>query len=156
MICTGCILAQQRTLLIRTNVTYPIAGSEEEEHEFREIDESAWTLLCPFCNAKDVAKNDTELLTSLLERIDNYKDPEAMNLLGSCYRKRETGLPQKPKKAEELHKRAYALGNPIAAYRLAWLHRTILVDDEPAPFPNEVRMMNSLDRRRSATRQCCL
>ena len=78
-------------------------------------------------------------------RIDDDKDPEAMNILVGFYRKGEKGLPRNPTKAKELHKRAYALGNHIAADRLAWLYRTILVDDEPAPIPDEVWMMTYLE-----------
>ena len=55
-----------------------------------------------------------------------------------------------------MHKRAYALGNPIAADRLAWLHGTILVDDEPTPIPDEVRMMTYLEEGARRPNAACM
>ena len=142
MICTSCILAQQRILIIGTNVTYPIAGSDEEEQEFREIGRSEWTSLCPFCNAKEPI-NDKEDLKRLWERIDEYKDPKAMLVLGCWYKDGSHGLTKNFKKAKELFQTSYDLGDPEAAYRLSWLHSTRLVD--AAPFPDEVLMIKYLE-----------
>ena len=97
--CGGCILAQQRTLIIGTNVAYPIVGSEEEKRGFREIGRSEWTSLCPFCNA-EAPVDDEEELTHLLKRIDKYKDPVAMNILGAFYMEGKNGLPKNLIKAE--------------------------------------------------------
>ena len=121
-------------------MAYPIVGSEEEKREFREIRRSEWTSLCPFCNA-EAPVDDEEELTHLLKRIDKYKDPVAMNTLGAFYMEGKNGLPKNLIKAEELWKRSYDLGGSIAAYTLACLHSTILFDDGPAPFPDEVLMM---------------
>lgn len=53
VICMGCIIAQQCTLIIGTNVKKPIQGSWEEELEFRKIFASEQIMVCPFCRAQE-------------------------------------------------------------------------------------------------------
>jgi len=68
----GCIITtQQRTRIIGTNVKKLIAGSREEELEFRTILESEqrWGAVCPFCRSR-APRNSNENLTRLWERID--------------------------------------------------------------------------------------
>ena len=127
LICDGCIVAQQRTLIIGTNVKKPIKGSKEEEEEFmltlcsklrkfRTGDQLP--ILCPFCRAKK-PKNSKERLKRLWERIDVHKDPKAMLLLGSYYLTGECGLTENLKKTKELYQQAYDVGDDIAAFNLS-------------------------------------
>ena len=118
LICCGCIVAQRRTLIIGTNVTKPIKNSKEEELEFNTILASEQIMVCPFCRAK-VPTNDKEYLKRLWERIDEYKDPKAMCMLGVHYVKGERGLSKNRKKAMELYQQAYDLGDLPAAYNLS-------------------------------------
>ena len=133
MICDGCIIAKQRTLIIGTNVKKPIEGSKEEELEFTRILSSEQIMVCPFCRAEDPT-NDNEILKRLWTRIDEYKDPKAMHHLGVYYMKGEYGLSKNLKKAEELQQRAYDLGDP--AYGLAELYTKHI--------PDQARMMKYL------------
>ena len=132
LICNGCIIAQQRTLIIGTNVKQPIAGSKEEELEFLTILLSKQIIVCPFCRAKK-PKNSKEHLKNLWERIDKYKDRRAMNMLGLVYMQGNHGLSKNPKKAMELYQQGYDLGDDIAAYNLS-LH-----------VPDEARRMKCLE-----------
>ena len=63
IICNGCILAQQRTLIIGTNVKKPIKGSKEEERECMTIllSELRLSCVCPFCRS-ELPTTDTEVL----------------------------------------------------------------------------------------------
>ena len=144
VICWGCIIAQKRTLIIGTNVMKPIAGSKGEELEFIRILASKQTMICPFCRAED-STNDKEFLKRLWERIDEYDDPGAMNMLGDCYLKGEDGLSKNLKKAEELHQRAYDLGDPDAAFHLAEMYTKHI--------PDQARLMKYLEEgaRRGST-----
>ena len=74
-------IGQTRVLVIGTNMAYPIKGSKEEEREFDEIGCSESSSLYPFCNAKDVSDDDKECLTRLWKHIDEYNDPNAMNMV---------------------------------------------------------------------------
>ena len=135
LICCGCIFAQQRTLIIGTNVKKPIKGSKKEELEFITILTSELTV-CPFCRAKNPT-NDKEYLKRLWERIDEYNDPTAMNLLGDAYLEGNRGLSKNLKRAEEFHQRAYNLGDPDAAYLRADLYTNHI--------PDQARMMKYLE-----------
>ena len=135
-ICNGCIVAQQRTLIIGTNVKKPIKGSKEEELEFMTILASEKVMVCPFCRAED-STNNKEVLKRLWEQIDEYKDPQAMLALGVFYREGEHGLSKNLKKAEELYQQAYDLGARFAAYNLAKLYTE--------EIPDEARMMKYLE-----------
>ena len=158
MICMGCILAQQRVLVIGTDVKLPLKGSKEEEQEFMGIGHSERTSVCPFCNAKDVFDDDTESLKRLYTRIDKYNDPKAMKMLGLYYMKGERGLPKNLKRGEELLKRSYDLGNPEAAFKLSFLHSTRLVDNahEPSPFRDEARMLKYLEEGARRGNAACM
>ena len=118
LICNGCITAQKRTLIIGSNVKKPIGGSKEEESEFKKILSSKQIMVCPFCRTEQPT-NAKEELKRLWERIDEYKDPKAMRMLGSYYMNGDHGLTKIPKKAEELYQQAYDLGDDIAAYNLS-------------------------------------
>ena len=121
LICCGCIVAQRRTLIIGTNVKKPIKGSKEEELEFKKILSSKQIIVCPFCRAKK-PKNSKEHLKRLWERIDEYKDPIAMLVMGGCYFHGNKGLSKNLKKAEELYQQAYDLGDRTAVYNLTLQH----------------------------------
>ena len=136
VICRGCIIAQRRTLVIGTNVKKPVAGSKEEELEFIMIYGSKLPCLCPFCRAKEPT-NDKEFLNRLWKRIDEYKDPTAIGLLGQFYLKGNRGLSKNPKKAEKLFQMAYDLGDVEAAYMLSELYSKHI--------PDQVRMMKYVD-----------
>ena len=151
VICNGCIMDQRRTLIIGTNVKKPIKGSKEEELEFMMTlsnglveEENKVIFVCPFCRAKEPT-NDKEFLKRLWERIDEYDDPGAMNMLGDCYLKGEDGLSKNLKKAEELHQRAYDLGDPDAAFHLAEMYTKHI--------PDQARLMKYLEEgaRRGST-----
>ena len=132
LICNGCIIAQKRTLIIGSNVTKPIAGSKGEDLEFITILSSKRIMVCPFCRSPTT--NAKEFLKRLWNQIDEYKDPEAMNMLGCCYMKGEYGLSKNNiKKGEELYKRSYDLGNPTAARNLFVLYTK--------DIPDEARML---------------
>ena len=88
--------------------------------------------MCPFCRT-ELPATDTEFLERLYKQIDKYKDPNAMTMVGSYYMNGERGLPKNPKKAEEIFKRAYDLGDPTAAHLLSMLYS----DD----IPDQARMM---------------
>ena len=120
IICMGCIIAQKRTLIIGTNVKKPIAGSKEEELEFLTIHRSKRRFLCPFCR-EPLPRSKKKELNNMLKRIDKYNDPRAMHIVGNFYLYGEYGLPKDLKKAEELHQRAYDLGESLPAYVLAFL-----------------------------------
>ena len=144
--------------MIGTDVKLPLKGSKEEEQEFIEISHSERISLCPFCNAKDVSADDTELLNRLYTRIDKYNDPKAMNMLGLHYMRGERGLSKNLKRAEELLKRSYDLGNPEAAFKLSFLHSTRLVDNahESPPFPDEARMLKYLEEGARRGNAACM
>ena len=144
--------------MIGTDVKLPLKGSKEEEQEFIEISHSERISLCPFCNAKDVSADDTELLNRLYTRIDKYNDPKAMNMLGLHYMKGERGLSKNLKKAEELLKRSYDLGNPDAAFQLSHLHICRMVDNahETSPFPNEILIMKYLEEGARRGNAACM
>ena len=127
LICNGCSIAQKRTLIIGTNVTKPIKGSTEEELEFKTILCSKLRVVCPFCRAKGPT-NQKEFLKRIWERIDFHKDPNAMNLMGHYYLKGERGLSKNLKRAKELFKRSYGLGDPTAANNLAELYSEHIPD----------------------------
>ena len=127
VICHGCIIAQRRTLIIGTNVKKPIKGSTEEELEFKTMLTSKLRVVCPFCRARSSTKKE-ELLKRLHTRINKYKDPIAMRILGTYYNEGEYGLSKNPKKAEELLKRSYDLGDPTAASLLAELYSEHIPD----------------------------
>ena len=126
VICYGCIIAQRRTLIIGMNVKKPIKGSTEEELEFKTILCAKLRVVCPFCRARSSKKE--ELLKRLHTRINKYKDPIAMRILGTYYNEGEYGLSKNPKKAEELLKRSYDLGDPTAAIFLAELYSEHIPD----------------------------
>ena len=128
VICCGCSIAQQRTLIIGTNVKKPIAGSKGEQLEFIMIMGSKEIMVCPFCRTKAPRKSK-EHLKRLWERIDEYNDPKAMNKMGVDYMQGNHGLSKNLKKAEELLKRSYDLGDPNAAYNLSALHYDHVPDE---------------------------
>ena len=64
--------------------------------------------ICPFCNTP-VPQNNEEHQKRLLERINKYNDPEAMNSLGNFYYLGQIGLPVDHSKAVELYRRASEL-----------------------------------------------
>ena len=128
-ICMGCRIGQHRTLVVGAGVKKPIKGSKEEEREFSLICYSGVPMLCPFCRAEE-PDNETEIIKRLNKQIEKYKDPRAMNMVGTYYIKGENGLPKNLIKAEELYKRAYDLGHPIAAHNLYQLQRIKNVPDE--------------------------
>ena len=129
MICYGCLIGQRRVLILGENVEKPIQGSKEEESEFMTVlaFNSEQPILCPFCRV-DVAENDQERLKRIWERIDEYRDPEAMNMLGCCYIKGEYGLSKNILKGEALYKRAYDLGHANAARNLSVLYTEDIPD----------------------------
>ena len=129
VICRGCIVAQQRTLIIGTNVKKPIAGSQEEESEFMTMLLSEQTFACPFCRV-DEPKTEKQHLKRLRKRMNKYNDPKAINLLGDTYLTGNHGLTKNLKKAEELYQRSYDLGDPIAAYDLAELYTKYFPDQQ--------------------------
>ena len=139
-ICMGCIIAQQRTLIIGTNVKKPIQGSREEELEFIRMLTSEQIMVCPFCRAKDPT-NYKEYLKRLWERIDDYKDPEAMNHMGWSYESGEHGLTKNLKRAEELYQQAYDLGDATAANILAELY----INHIPDHPDQQARIMKFLE-----------
>ena len=100
IICNGCILAQQRTLIIGTNVKKPIKGSKEEERECMTIllSELRLSCVCPFCRS-ELPTTDTEVLKRFYKQIDKYKDPTAMNKVGIGYLKGKHGLTKKSQKS---------------------------------------------------------
>eukprot|EP00956_Cyclotella_meneghiniana_P016709 scaffold26581_cov26-Cyclotella_meneghiniana.AAC.2 len=63
---------------------------------------------CPFCNTA-AALSDEEVIKRLLERIEKYNDPEAMNSLACSYMNGLDGLPVDRSKAFELFQRACRL-----------------------------------------------
>ena len=130
MICDGCVIAQQRTLIIGTDVKKPIKGSKEEEREFRTIllSNQSCVLVCPFCRMKPPI-TEKERLKRLWKRIDEYKDPEAMIMLGGWYELCKHGLSKNLKKAEELYQQAYDLGDPSAAFNLSLFYRDHVPDE---------------------------
>ena len=153
-ICYGCIIAQRRTLTVGSNVQKPIAGSKEEDLEFISMLTSYNSLIpCPFCRAES-PDDDVEILKRLYNQIDNYKDPEAMNMLAHDYLDGECGLTRNVKKAEELFKRSYDLGDPTAAQLLSSLYseqipdqaRMIEYEEEGARRGN-LHCMNCLAKR---------
>ena len=124
----GCIIAQQRYVTVGSNVKKPIAGSKEEDLEFITMSASFKSLIpCPFCRAES-PDDDAEILKRLYNQIDKYKDPEAMNSVGRYYMKGEKGLTRNIKKAEELFKRSYDLGDPTAAQLLSFLYSEQIPD----------------------------
>ena len=150
VICWGCIIAQKRTLIIGTNVKKPIKGSKEEHLEFMTILYSEQIMVCPFCRY-DVPENEQERLKRLWDRIDEYNDRKAMNKIGLDYMKGDHGLSKNLKKAEELLKRSYDLGNPSAAVNLSVLHRDHVPDEarmtqytEEGARRGDVNCMNAL------------
>ena len=137
-ICIGCIIAQKRTLIIGTDVNKPIKGSKEEKDEFMTILLTERTCVCPFCRTEEPT-NKKEMLKRFWERIDEYNDPEAMNVLGSSYLEGKYGLSKNLTKAEELFKRSYDLGNPTAAQCLFELY------NHHIPDADKVLMMKYLE-----------
>ena len=85
-------------------------------------------ILCPFCRAKE-PRNSKEHLKRMWKRIDEYNDPEAINLLGGTYLRGHHGLSKNLKKAEELLQRSYDLGDPNAAYILASIYHEHIHDE---------------------------
>ena len=140
VICIGCLVDQHRVLIIGTNVEKPIKGSTEEELEFKmltseSLEELEFKMLtsevrfvCPFCR-KPEPTNHRENRTRFWERIDEYKDPKAMLMLGCSYEKGKHGLSKNIKTAEELYKRAYDLGDPNAAHALVALYTEHIPDE---------------------------
>ena len=136
-ICDGCIVAERRTLIIGTNVKQPIAGSREEELEFIMIlsngsveeENEEVIFVCPFCRTK-APRNSKEHLKRLWKRIDEDKDPKAMNMMGGFYWKGEHGLSKNLKRAKELYQGAYDLGDPVAALNLSILHTGEITDQQ--------------------------
>ena len=117
VICLGCIIAEERVLIIGENVEKPIQGSKEEEWEFGTMLTSEQSCVCPFCRAEPPT-NDTEMLKRLWRQIDDYNDANAMNMLGGYYMEGTHGPTQNLKNGEELLKRSYNLGHPDAANNL--------------------------------------
>jgi len=105
----------------------PIANSKEEDLEFITITGSKQVMECPFCR-KQYAITFKESLKRLWTRIDEYKDPNAMNVMGSSYWKGERGLSRNLKRAKELFQRSYDLGDPSAANILSLLYRDYVSD----------------------------
>ena len=94
-------------------------------------------MVCPFCRAKSPT-NNKEYIKRIWKRIDEYKDPKAMLMLGCWYENGKHGLSQQLKKAEELYQQAHDLGHPPAAHYLYELYRSKHV-------PDEARMMKCLE-----------
>ena len=147
VICTGCLIAQRRTLIIGTNVKKPIAGSKEEELEFMTILASEQVIVCPFCRAKEPS-NPKEHLKMLWERIDEYKDPKAMVLLGDGYLKGVHGLSKNLKKSEKSYQQAYDLGDHTAAYAMANLYTE--------EIPDQARMIKYLEEGVKRNNASCM
>ena len=63
----------------------------------------------PFCNTPEARKQE-EAKERLLERVEKYNDPEAINLLGTYYKSGECGCDIDHVKAVELFGRASELG----------------------------------------------
>ena len=137
-ICGGCLGAARRLSVHGTNVKLPIKDSEEEKIEFMKIATSEKTSVCPICYTEEPTTEE-ETLKRLQERINDYNDREAMNVLGKFYLKGECGLSQNFKKAKELYKRSYELGDPAATKALWWLHHY------DGHFPNEDLMLKYLE-----------
>ena len=128
VICQGCVIAQKRTLVIGTDVKKPIKGSKEEEREFMMMILSKQSFPCPFCRTEQPT-NVKELLERLNKRIREYKDLDAMNYVGCSYMDEKHGLPKDLKKAEEVFKQAYDLGDPTAASNLVILYSKHIPDE---------------------------
>ena len=138
-ICLGCIMGQKRTLIIGTDVKNPVKGSKEEELEFERISLSE-DPVCPFCRAEDHSAGDhEELLKRLFKQIDEYKDPRAMVMAGKYYVEGLHGVSKDLTKAEELYKRSYDLGYPMAAHYLYELYHNHI------PNADKVVMMKYLE-----------
>ena len=147
LICRGCIIAQHRTLIIGTNVKKPMKGSKEEELEFMTILASEQVIVCPFCRAKEPS-NPKEHLKMLWERIDEYKDPKAMVLLGDGYLKGVHGLSKNLKKSEKSYQQAYDLGDHTAAYAMANLYTE--------EIPDQARMIKYLEEGVKRNNASCM
>ena len=117
LICMGCIMAEERVLILGENIEKPIPGSPEEDREFLTMLLSEHICVCPFCRA-EAPTTAEELLKRLRKRIDKDKDPKAMNMLSGYYSNGKHGLSRNLQKAEELYKGSYALGSPYAARNL--------------------------------------
>jgi len=143
----GCIVAQERVLVIGENVNLPLKGSREEEREFMEIGRSKLGSVCPFCNAKNISKNDNkESLKRLWERIDEYNDPTALRVLGGLYRDGKDGVSKNHTKAKELLRSSYDLGDSLAAYHLAHMYSGSVPNPEQA---REIKYLEEGARRGS-------
>jgi len=76
---------------------------------------------CPFCNTP-APRNELEEKEQLLNRIEKYNDPVAMNNLGSDYKLGQFGSQLNYAKAAELFQRASELGSSGAHYNLGNLY----------------------------------
>ena len=117
----GCIITQQCTLIIGTNVKKPIQGSWEEELEFRKIFTSEQIMVCPFCRAKESTTSKAHL-KRLWEQIDDFQDSYVLIFLGKYYLTGYHHLSKNLTRAEEFYQKAYALGDLVAANSLAELY----------------------------------
>jgi len=147
MICMGCLYGQYRTLVLGTGVKMPLKGSKEEEQEFERMCYSKIRMLCPFCRAKE-PYNNTEILKRLYKQIEKHNDPTAMNVVGWWSMKGIEGLRQNLKKAEELFKRSFDLGNIDVAYLLKQLYHKYI--------PDEVLVMKYLEEGTRRGNACCM
>ena len=72
---------------------------------------------CPFCNTV-AAMTDEACRKQLLDRIEKFNDPMAMNVLGCDYNSGRHGLTVDYSKANQLFQRAIDLGCGVAHYNL--------------------------------------
>eukprot|EP00956_Cyclotella_meneghiniana_P004529 scaffold5580_cov61-Cyclotella_meneghiniana.AAC.9 len=70
---------------------------------------------CPFCNLPQPDSYE-EFNKQVLERIQRYNDPGAINSLGSCHSFGYMGLPVDVSKAAELYRRACGIGGCASAH----------------------------------------
>lgn len=125
----GCIIGRKRAQVEEDG--YIIKGITPEEDQFRLIDTHGLEL-CPFCRAK-VAENDAEDVKRYNNRIRVRSENDyalALNNLGVCYAQGKYGLPEDPKKAEELFRQAYDLDDPNAAWCLFKLYQRYFPDQK--------------------------
>lgn len=131
VICNGCVVGKQRTLLKESQPQFKdlgriIEGTTPEEEQFRLIEEHGNNIyVCPYCRTPP-PDDEQEFLQRLYDRIEIRNDRDytiAVSTLGYYHEHGHHGLPQNLTKAEELYKKAYDLDDPGAAWNLSCLYR---------------------------------